>query len=258
MAYPQPNADQYCLKGYEYFRLLTPLSSPGDIYESAQSGHAVCVGPESDIANVVVQYFDDQVTNFVQQTTISPRRAFIGRIDARNDATYAPAATPGRVMFWAADLYDPSFKPTGFNVSTDRMEFIVPQIDVIQYFQTNPSLIPERIDKQYLFQNYGATAVNYIVIPFYGRKYCYAQFTNRTPVTPASFGIIGVNYAITNDASTTPYHQQTIVLASGAVATNASVTKVVTAVANGTFDALVFAVTSGGPAPLKITVSDNE
>ncbi len=259
MAFPQPNADKYCLNGYQYFRLFTPLASPGDIYESAQSCHACCVGPESDIANVVVQYFDDQVTNFVQQTTISPRRAFLGRIDARNEATYAPSGTPGRIMFWAADLYDPNFKPTGFTVGVDHMQFIVPQMDIIQYFKPTDAA-PQRIDKQYLFQNY-SVGITYIVVPFYGRKYCYAEITNRTPVTPATIKIIGVNYAITDDSSTgltVPYHQETILQATASLATGAQLTKIITATANGTFDALVFGVSADGPAPLKIVTSDDE
>jgi hypothetical protein len=257
MAYPQPNADQYCIKGYQYFRLLTPLSSPGDIYESAQSGLAFSVGPESDIANVVVQYFDDQIPDFLQQTTISPRRAFIGRIDARNESSYSPSGTPGRIMFWAADLYDPNFRPTGFNPAQDHIQFIQPQIDIIQYFKPNASLIPERIDKQYLFQNY-QVGPTWIVVPFYGRKYCYAEITNRAAVTALSYAIVGVNYAITDDSSTTPYHQQTAIQAPATIAAGASNTKIITATATGTFDALAFSITTDGPAPLAIRVSDNE
>ena len=75
MSYPQPSADQYAIKGYQFFRLNTLLTSPGDIYQSQQSGHAFAIGPESDISNVNVAYFDDQVPNFMAQTVISPQRA---------------------------------------------------------------------------------------------------------------------------------------------------------------------------------------
>ena len=71
MSYPQPNADQYAINGYQYFRLNTLLSSPGDIYESAQSALAIALGPESDISRVAVAYYDDQVpTTFTNQTVI--------------------------------------------------------------------------------------------------------------------------------------------------------------------------------------------
>lgn len=259
MSYPQPNADQYCISGYQYFRLNTPLSSPGDIYESAQSGHALAVGPESDIANVVVNYFDDQVRTFIQQTVISPSRAFVGRVDARNDALYSPAQRPGRVLFWPADIFDPNFHPISFNVAAhDVMLFITPQLDVIQYFTPIESMGPARIDKSYLFQNYPATSggTQFIVIPYYGRKYCYAQFTNRNTTDPATFGVIGVNYAITQDDSAVPYHQETQILAPTPVITNASVTQMITSGEQGMFDALVFSVQGGDPSPLRIVVSD--
>ena len=97
MSYPQPDSNQYAIKGYQFFRLNTLLTSPGDIYESAQSGHSIAIGPESDLANINVAYFDDQVETFMQRTTISPLRAFVGRIDARNDAVTAPVERRARL-----------------------------------------------------------------------------------------------------------------------------------------------------------------
>lgn len=264
MSYPQPDSNSAVIQGQDFFRLNTKLSSPGDIYESEQSSHVACLGPESDLANVVVQYYDDQVPTFLQQATISQRRPFAGRMNARNDTRYSPTGVTGcvkgRVMFWPADLYDPNFKPSTFNAGVgDQMEFIVPQLDVIQYFQQIDT-VPDRIDRQYLFQNYRATGTNFIVVPFYGRKLAYAQFTNRTPASSANFGIIGVNYAITDDATASPppYHQETTLQAVTGVATNASITKIVSATANGEFDALVFSVQTSGPAILHITTSDND
>ena len=256
MTYPQPRSNDYAINGYKYFRLNTLLSSPGDIYESEQSGHGFAVGPESDLANIVVQYFDQQAPDNLQQTIISPRRAFVGRIDARNDATYAPSQTKARILLWTADIYDPNFKPHSF-VANDEMAFVVPQLDVIEYFEPQASLGPDRIDKDYLFQNYNAIGTTFIVIPFYGRKYCYSQFTNRNATTPATFGIIGVNYAITDDSSTTPYHQETVILTPTVINSGISHTTVVTAAVNGSFDALVFSVLGGNPSPLRIITSDN-
>src|SRR5690348_7452464 len=98
----QPNSDQSCLKGYDFFRLNTLLSCPGDIYESKQSGRAFMLGPESDIANVGVTYFDDQKTpTFVSQFVLTPQRPWSGRIDARNEVGYMPANRPGRLLFYA-------------------------------------------------------------------------------------------------------------------------------------------------------------
>lgn len=256
MSYPQPEADQYAIQGSQFFRLLTPLASPGDIYESTQSGHAFAVGPQSDIANVNVGYFDGQVPTFLQSTVISPTRAFVGRIDARNDAEYDPAQRPGRILFWSDDLYDPNFRPRAA-ASTDTVTFVAPVLDVIEYFKPLASLSPGREDKEFVFQNYLLTSgALYIVVPYYGRKYCYIEFTNRE-VTGNTFGVSTVNYAITQDDSGNPYHQETVLRAPAIVAGGATVSVVVRSGNQGVFDALVFSVTSGGAAPLRITMSDN-
>jgi hypothetical protein len=258
MSFPQPLADPYAVNNYEFFRLFTPLSSPGDIYQSTQGCHALCIGPNSDVANVNVAYFDDQVSpTFLQTMTISPTRSFTGLLNARNEASYAPAGRPGRILFWADDIFDPNFRPRGFNSVTDTIVFVAPQLDIVQYFAPQNSLVPPRSDKSFVFQNYNISAgVGNLVVPYYGRKYCYIQFTNRNTITPNTFGITGVNYAITQDNTPNPYTQETTIHAAAAVAPGASVTVIITAQAVGVFDALLFSLTDAGPAPLRIVMSD--
>jgi hypothetical protein len=261
MSYPQPSSDTYVRNGYDYFRLRTMLSSPGDIYESLESGNALAIGPESDIANVNVNYFDDQATNQLQQTAVSPLRSFAGRIDAQIASTYAPSQRPGRILFWPADIYDPNFKPRAFTTG-DVMNFQAPVLDVIQYFAPPPTLVPQRIDKSFVFQNYSTSNTAWIVIPFYGRKFAYVQFTNRTVAATPTFQIIGVNYAITPDTAPsmlvgTPYHQEKQILAPTSVAFGDSAEQIITATGTGMFDALVIGVDNAtGPAPLRVITSD--
>jgi hypothetical protein len=258
VSYPQPDPNQYTTNNYGFFRLFTPLSSPGDIYQSPQSCHALAIGPNSDIANVNVAYFDDFANStFVQLLTVSPTRSFSGLLNARLQDRYAPAQRPGKILFWIDDIYDPNFRPRGFNAGTDSIEFVAPMLDVIQYFAPQTALVPARSDKEFVFQNYivGAGTTN-IVVPYYGRKYCYIQFTNRNAVTPNTFGITGVNYAITQDDTPNPYTQETQIRAPAAVAAGASVTVIITAQVTGVFDALLFSFTDAGPAPLRISMSD--
>jgi len=258
MSFPQPAADDYAVNNYQLFRLNTPLSSPGDIYESPQGGHLVCVGPQSDIANINVAYFDDQVPGtFLQFATISPTRSFVGFVSARNEARFAPAHRPGRILCWADDIYDPSFRPRGFT-APDTIEFVPPQLDMIQYFTPLSSVVPPRSDKTFVFQNYKVATGgrDNIVVPYYGRKYCYVQFTNRNAVTANIFGITGVNYAITQNGTSNPYTQETAIRAPASVAAGASVTVVITAQNQGMFDALLFSVNEAGPAPLRVVMSD--
>jgi hypothetical protein len=263
MSYPQPDADSYAANGYDIFRLNTLLVSPGDIYQSTQSGHALAIGPESDLANINVVYFDDQVPTFVQRTTISPNRAFIGRMDARNEALYQPANRPGRILFYADDIYDPNYRPVAlpapFNPATDIINFVAPRLDVIQYFKPLASIGPARIDKEWVFQNYPVvTGRYYLVLPYYGRKYAYVEFTNKDALFPNTFGVVGVNYAITQDDSPNPYHQEKTLLAPVAVPASGQVSRIIMAASDGMFDALVFGFTLSGPAPLRVVMSDRE
>lgn len=264
MTYPQPSSNNYATGGSEFFRLRTLLSSPGDIYESDQGCLALALGPDSDLANINVNYFDDQAPTFVQQATISQQRSFVGRLSSRVDATYAPSGVPGRVMFWAADIYDPNYRPLTFDSVNDTINFQTPILDVIQYFQDPPTLVPPRVDKQFVYQNYNAFGgVCWIVVPFYGRKYAYIQFTNRTPASGMTFQILGVNFAISPNPSPIPplsgppYHQERIIVAPTLVPYPNSSNTVVNATTTGMFDVLVIGIAGAvGPAPLRIVTSD--
>jgi len=266
MTYPQPSADQYAIRGYQYFRLATTLVSPGDIYDSTQSAHGFAVGPTSDIANVNLAYFDDQVLpTYMAMTTISPNRAFVGRIDARNDTSYVPAGRAARILFWPADIYDPNYrpiaKPAAFDPDKDTINFVAPQLEVIEYFKPLASLTPGRQDKEFVFQNYPALLSGgrfFLVIPYYGRKYAFLNFTNRAALTSNTIGIVGVNYAITQDDSDNPYHQETTLLTETAVANGESIDHVIRASQHGMFDALVISLDNAGPAPLRLVTSDIE
>lgn len=256
MTYPQPDSNEYAIKGSQFFRLYTPLASPGDLYQSMQSGHGFAIGPDSDIANVNIGYYDQQTDTRLQSTVISVSRAFVGRIDARLDQRYNPSGRPGKILFWSNDLYDPNFRPRAAQ-NTDRVLFIAPVLDVIEYFKPIDSLTPGRQDKEFTFQNYDiiANSTLYIVVPYYGRKYCFVQFTNRE-VTPNTYGISTVNYCISPNGGANPYHQETTIRAAAAVNGGATVTTIIKAGTQGMFDALVFSVSEPGAAPLRIFMSD--
>lgn len=255
MSYPQPQSDEYALTGYDFFRLNTPLTSPGDLYESTQSGHAFALGPNSDVANVNIGYFDDQVQTFLNQVTIGPNRSWIGRLNARNDATYTPSARPGRLLMWPADLYDPQFRPTGFNILTDSLAFITPVMDVIQYFKPQNSLDILRNDKTYRIQELSIpTTTAFTVIPYWSRKYANALITNLT-TGDVQFTIWGVNYFM-NDT----FQAIEVQLDTATVATLGQHQTIINAATDGVFDALlvgVTAATANGPTPIQLTVSDS-
>lgn len=270
MSYPQPNADQYAARAYKFFRLNTPLVSDGDMYQSPQGAQALVIGPDSDIASVNVGYFDDQVSTFLNQITISPERPFVGEFLARNEALYAPAQRPGRLLFWSNNLFNATYRPGAFSDIADRIDFVTPQLDVIQYFQ--PTSLPAggRNDKSYYYPllplaNLPTPAAGsyYLVIPFYGRGYLDFVISNNTNGVGADLpvSVHGLRYIYTDIAGADVSE-----LATGTLGEGDSLTDVLTASEIGFFDAIQFAVTVPGPNPitgiagmsLRATVSDRE
>ncbi len=256
----QPNSDLAVLKGYKFFRLNTLLSSPGDIFESKQSGHAFAIGPDSDIANVGVAYYDEQVDTFVNQAVITPNRPWLGRLDARNEQVYMPAQRPGRLLFWSNDLYDPAYTPTGVGVG-DVVVNVPPRLDVIEYFTPQSSPPPTRPDRTFFYQELPLPANDlYLLIPYYGRKSASIRIINQT-AGDLTYTIYGVNY-FANDNSPHSALETPIVGTIGApttIATGAQIFKLITERVDGMFDTLMLvlhAVTPGPPTPVQIITSD--
>jgi hypothetical protein len=268
MSYPQPSADSYAVNGSQFFRLLTPLTSPGDIYESQQSALGFALGPLSDVANVVIAYFDRQVRSFINLAAIGPRRSFVGRLDANNSDKYAPSARPGRLFMFPADLFDPSFQPAGFLPDEQTITFVPPMLDVIQYFSPQQSLVPKRNDKEYRFEgipNNGASG--WIILPFWGRKSATIRFTNQN-ATGLQTALRGVNYFINDgtagverqllsSAAQAPGTGRDVILTSNA---NVTAANPITITNVGPFDALAVFLQLDDPSstvPIQVTVSDD-
>lgn len=279
MTYPQTNANEYALNAQEFFRLNTEISSAGDIYESEQGCHALAIGPESDISRVNITYYDRQATNFVQQTQISPDRAFVGRIDAVNNAgQYQPSGRPGRILIWPDEIYDPLWRPDGFAVG-DVIQFLTPRLDVIQYFSPQNSLVSRRNNRTFYAQNFpipinGAgppSNLSYILmVPFYGRRYASIQFTNwQSTVAGAADLLIrvdGVNFTIIQNAGGTQRHARTPLVTSVNVPSGGGqLATQILASADGMYDMLLIELTQNtvnpgpmGITPLKVVISDEE
>lgn len=269
MSYPQPSSAQYVIGGSQFFRLMTPLTSPGDIYESESSAHAFALGPDSDVANVTIAYFDNQANaSFQSLTSVGPRRSFTGRIVADNVAKYAPASRPGRIFMFPADLFDPSFVPSGFVPDSQTLTFITPMLDVIQYFSPQQSLVPKRNNKEYRFEgipNNGASG--WIIIPYWGRRSATIRITNLTS-GEIQTALRGVNYFINETTSAVertllssapmnPGDGRDIILTSNA---NRAAASPITIDNVGTFDALALFLQLDDPTetvPIQVTVSDD-
>lgn len=199
MTFPQPASTAPVLGGKQFFRLKTNLVSAGDIYESEASALGFVMGPDSDIGTVQIAYYDeDEAAGSVTTAIISPDRHLIGRIDARNDVAYPGAGSrKGRILISTTDIWDPTFRPVGFDVTDDVIEYETPLLDVIQYFVTPPSVMPPRSDRTFRYQYWkppldAADGITYIAIPAYGRKSGYFTFLNRDGINTITVSIDAV------------------------------------------------------------------
>lgn len=277
MGYPQPNSESPVVNKSSFFRLTTTMVSDGDIYESRVGSNAVALGPESDISKLNVAYFDKSQQGNMAIAPISPQRMFVGEMYAFNGGSelYTPANTPGRILFWPSELWNPTYSP--FNPfspfgTNGRVDYITPVIDVIQYFGSPPSIAPSRNDKNYHYQNYPfftdpvLGGANALMVPYYGRKYGYVSFSQNS-IASMDLSIYGVNFAYTTTDALADVKE---LLAATPVPNGffpiIPVTKVIRAAVDGVFDALMllfnnFSTTpvqpASGPVNLRITVSDN-
>ncbi len=262
MTYPQPDSDRAALAGLDYFRLNTKLVSPGDIYESVQGAKAFAIGPESDISRIRAYYIDEQTpTTRMSNFVVSADRSYLGSVYARLDAQYEPARRPGRILLATDDIYDPSWRPTGFEPG-DVVNFVPPVFDVIQYFKKAPGLWPQRVDKRHYFQGFddGLSGSITIVIPYYGRRYASFRIKNVDADVASSLAYTfgAVNFAITDDADATAIkkHQQ-VTFANAALAQYVSASFNATAGIDGMFDAVFVKVDRDTASVVHITVSDH-
>lgn len=196
----QPNSNDYALQGYTFLRLKQYLSTAGDIFETEQSAHAFALGPDSDISEVTVAYFDQQVEGtFMQELTLTPQRTFESFVPAFNKTkTYAPSKNPGRILIWPTEIFDSSYLPFGFTPDVDRFVFEQPLIDILEFFQPPPALSSVRADKTYYYDILPITAdMNcFVAIPFYGRRFASVVVQNSANATNATMAFRGVNFRI--------------------------------------------------------------
>jgi hypothetical protein len=284
MTFPQPNSTQALLDaGSTFFRLKTTLQSPGDIFESEVGAAAIALGPDSDLAQVNVFYFDQadryypvavmggftatldpsKVSSFV----LSPDRAFVGIIDPRPGIDYP--LSPGRkarTLYAAGDLVNPNLKPPGFVALEDVFRHEPITIDILQYLTPPLSLTPSRSDKmwtyQYLPTNLAAGGSSSVIIPAYGRKSGFFTFKNLSGLNTITVHLYGVR--VSSSTAPGPEGQYTLQLFTSAILDTQSVSYVfdsssLAANQGGLWDLFIIELENytGTPFPMTVRLSDD-
>jgi hypothetical protein len=201
-------SDQATLNGQEFFRLFQALESGGDIYEINTSTKALCVGPQSDLANFNVNFFDKQAPDNIDEVNLAVGNPVIGRVDALLATEYPTASgLPALILITARDLVDNTFFPSTFRPFVnpqDPADFVAarpkPRIDVFSYLSPPEGFAPLRDDRQYFYPFVAAAGLMgdaYYLLPYYGRRYGHLNFTNLSdanePDITYTLTVVGIN-----------------------------------------------------------------
>ena len=213
MTFPIPESSKAVLRAQDLWRVNTVLESSGDIFESEVSGLAFVIGPQSDINQVLISYFDDLEADTINEVLVDVNKPWIGRIDALASTKYStgdrarifftpnvwlPPGLQGGVEGTATDdLFVPPSAPSGSNIL-----IIPPRIEVLQYLKNTPTIIAPRVDKRYLFESitYPFTGVTYYLVPFYGRRFAtiQAKTLNLSGAVDMALYVYGYNFTTTS------------------------------------------------------------
>ena len=199
------------LNGQEFFRIFQQFESGGDIFEIDTGTKALCVGPQSDLANYNVNFFDFQASDNIDEVTLSIGNPVVGRLDALLATQYPTASgLPAGILISPRDLVDNNWLPAGwtppvFNfpdppVGGDVIAArVIPRIDIFSYLKDPPALAPLRDDRLYQFPFTVSLAPPWKfwwILPYYGRRYGEFSFVNNgagAPPQTYSIDVMGVN-----------------------------------------------------------------
>ena len=177
------NATDAVITGQEYFRLKREVDSSGDIYEVDQGTRAIYIGPDSDLGEVTVTYYNPSEPLGLETAQVAVNGPFVGRVDALMATQVSSTGQVARILISPADIVKPDYlRPTvgAINGPPKRRSNVPPVIDLICALKTLPAIPEVRADRVLRFPqvpyedvfvgpppNDGSTD---IVIPLYARR----------------------------------------------------------------------------------------
>jgi hypothetical protein len=193
MANPDINS---VLRSQEFYRLKTEVTSSGDIFEVDVSSKAMFIGPDSDIAEVRVQYADQDAPLGVQTADVSVNGPFVGGMTVDMTATIPSTGQPSRILVTPVDLIDATYERFTSPAFAPLRRFNMPVVlDLMVALQDLQAIPAVRADRTYRFPqtpyepgNLGSTD---IVIPIYGRRMITCQFVTQEEYL-ASFYLVAL------------------------------------------------------------------
>lgn len=230
-----PNNDvQSVLGSQDYYRLKTEIQSPGDIFEIDVSARAIYVGPDSDISDVRIDYYDPREPLGMQTADISVNGPFVGTTYVDLTQEVVSTGQPGRILAYPVDIVNPNYaRPLAVGDQPTRVFRLPIKLDLIFALQELPSIPSVRADRPYRFPNVpfeqdivvsnGSTD---IILPVYGRRMITCQIVTAedyfadfylVALQPGANNVPQFLGGITHAASSDPETEVVVIKASDSI-----------------------------------------
>lgn len=181
MALPdQPASALEVIASQEFYRIFQQVQGPGDIFEIDSSAKAIYLGPDSDVSEITLTYFNGQAPRSTRTASLSTGAPFVGLLDSLLDQQYPGIGQQSRILASVSDIVDPDYiRPPSVIAFTPARRYNAPiNIDLVTALKPLPSIPTIRPDRTYRLKvpmnndsvpdtNDGSTD---IVIPIYGRR----------------------------------------------------------------------------------------
>lgn len=196
----QPSSALDVMGSDEFYRIHQAVSSAGDIFEIDSSTHAIYLGPESDVSEVQLVYFDSQAgTRKMNTASISAGGPFVNRVDSLLDQEYPSIGQQARILAYPEDIIEPAYVRPNPTQPINRQFNVIPYIDLICALKAVPAIPTVRPDRTFRYKvpvdksnGIGSGGTTDLVIPMYGRR-----FASIYIITPATFPHITTVYQAT-------------------------------------------------------------
>jgi hypothetical protein len=179
-------------RSQEFFRLKQIVQSPGDIYEIDESAKAIYIGPDSDIGEVQVTYFNPDEPLALETAVVAVNGPLVGRVDSLPKTIVPSTGQPARILISPVDIVDNNYDRSSTVVfDKPSRRFNIPaKIDLIIALKALPAIPEVRADRTLRLSqipfirrpSVGPPAENGstdIVIPIYGRRMITVQVIGR-------------------------------------------------------------------------------
>lgn len=251
----------------QVFRIFQMLESSGDIFEINSGIQAAMVGPQSDVANLKLDYYDKQQPNLVNEVFVAVNNPWVAQ-------TQASSRVPGNLVVTTRDLVDNTYLPRAFGANGG--DFVAarpkPMIDIVTYLRKPNGLAPLRDDKEFFFPFISTAGIGvadaYYILPYYGRRYGHINLVNLDDTANVyTLTVWGVNLSVGAQTASglTPGGSKAAESPLGTLVAGAGVTDdlVINANTDGLFDLLALRLVGslGAADPnstLRVTVSDTQ